>query len=810
MSVNNNITGIYNPKMKSDNQIKDEFVVRLREFEIIFQDIKTSKGKHPEQCYLIIGQRGAGKTTLLERLRIAIKEEKSLSWLIPVPFNEEQYNINELANLWERIAEYLEDYQGMTGLVEALHSHQEKEKYEEPFFRELTKRLDKEGKKLILFIDNIGDMLMKFDELEVKRLREVLMTDAHIRLMAGSPVVLDDLFDYQKPFMEFFKVIYLRGLNEEEMKKLLLRLGELNNKEEQIKRIITETPERVEMLRRLTGGVTRTVIMLFNIFANNEDGRALKDFMELIDNATPLYKHNMDDLKPQQQAIMDALAKAWDGVTVKYLKGKVRLESKLISAQLKQLEKNQIVISRKGKGKNLVYMLQDRFFNMWYLMRHGRRNDAQRVIYLVKFFESWLGKDGIEQNIGDHIANLERGTYDQGAAALYARIILNCASVDFNSKLKLFEKTRENVSPNIVNEIQMPYGEVDDKIYELFQKEKYEEALELSGKNLSIGWIGYVYLHSSAFLLRQFDLSITFLERAIELDLNDPLKYIVISRSYLNYQNKPDKAIQSLRFGMYKLLESIRNNNEKEIKYFLLNLQEENVGIVLGSLFLELANLYINNLGDYLRGKKYLLRAAIHGSGNAYARLGLLEIGNNRTIGTEYLEKAFIHNTDMLNALCIYFSKVYNVDKDYVKAKEVIIRIRGIRPSNDIGQIMQLHCDAIFNLWGNDIDDSISAFKDFMRLFSAQEHEKGIQDIIKAKALILSYFQLLLAKHQYHSALKLFNEFNLKDELKPIYYTLMYFMNNEDEMLKMGDELKETVEEVIKKVEQMRIDYKRD
>ena len=47
---------------------------------------------------------------------------------------------------------------------------------------------------------------------------------------------------------------------------------------------------------------------------------------------------------------------------------------------------------------------------------------------------------------------------------------------------------------------------------------------------------------------------------------------------------------------------------------------------------------------------------------------------------------------------------------------------------------------------------------------------------------------------------------HLKDRFKPIYYALMYFMKDKypNEYLKVGAELKETVEEVIKEIEVLR------
>jgi hypothetical protein len=70
---------------------------------------------------------------------------------------------------------------------------------------------------------------------------------------------------------------------------------------------------------------------------------------------------------------------------------------------------------------------------------------------------------------------------------------------------------------------------------------------------------------------------------------------------------------------------------------------------------------------------------------------------------------------------------------------------------------------------------------------------------------------LFIAKKQYASANHLFqdNRFDLKERYKPIYYALMYFMQEQypAEYFKMGEELQETVTEVIEEIKQMREEY---
>ena len=73
------------------------------------------------------------------------------------------------------------------------------------------------------------------------------------------------------------------------------------------------------------------------------------------------------------------------------------------------------------------------------------------------------------------------------------------------------------------------------------------------------------------------------------------------------------------------------------------------------------------------------------------------------------------------------------------------------------------------------------------------------------------FFSLLLAKEQYYQAKNILEnkEFNLKEKYKPIWYALMTLMQDDfpHEIKKMGSELQESVDEVLKKVEEYRAKY---
>lgn len=489
-------TFLYNPDRKSKDELIAEFVIRTEVFDDIMHDLETSDMKHPEQHYLLVGQRGAGKTTLLHRIKYGINDSKKLNkWLIPIAFSEEQYNVGELANLWENVGQYLEDYEGFDGLYSEMELHIAKSNFEEKCLDILENHLNAKKKKLVLLIDNIGDLLKKMSELEVRRLREILQTKSFIRLIAGSPFYLESILDYQQPLFEFFKVMRLDGLNKTETEILLLKLGEVHGEKEKIERILKESPQRIEAMRTLTGGVPRTMALLFRIFIDNEHSNSIKDLEKILDAVTPLYKHRMDDLPKQQQRIVDAVARNWDAISVKELKDKIRLESKVISAQLRQLEKDQIIEKKTTDTKNHLYLLKERFWNIWFLMRYGRKDDKEKVIWLVRFLESWCDNDEITKRIEAFVAKTKDGKMGKAEADLFNSVYASLSQLSLNQKLILREANAEYVT----KKMELSDEELFEAAKKMNEKKSYEKMcdylyeirkLTLEHKVLIINWIG--------------------------------------------------------------------------------------------------------------------------------------------------------------------------------------------------------------------------------------------------------------------------------------------------------------------------------
>ncbi len=607
MSRTSPVSYIYNPLNQTEEELLKNFVVREREFNTIFSEIKGSGMSHPEPHFIIQGQRGQGKTTLLLKLYYEIRRDKKLNkFIIPLIFNEEQYHINTLFGLWSHTAEKLEEEEAsFKGIYDAVEGTYGTEDSEMEAFKSLEGVLKKKKKKLILLIDNIGQLLDKLTRKEQQRLREVLITSPEIRLVGASSVVLEHTYDYSKPFYELFRWVNLGGLTRKEAETLLLKLGEYY-KQENIRKIIEHEPGRVEALRRLTGGVPRTVVLLFEIFVDHEEGNAFLDLEFVLDRVTPLYKHRMDDLSPQQQKIVDAIALNWDAMATKEIAEKTRMESKAISSQLKLLEKNRIIHKIKTTTKNHFYQVTERFFNIWYLMRYGRRRGKSRVQWLVHFLQTWCSESELSERAEKHIIAMMLGT-PYPKYALYFTEALAGTKIPNQLQDNLITHTRnflEDKDKELLKELSRSDIEFFSEGKRYFQKRELKKALEsfeeIQNKNIEmLSYLAFAYQ-----LANDFEKAESYHLKAIEK--NDATAMNNLAILYFTWKRNKAKALELIK-GVVKNKKGLLTLHNYSIILLWNNEIEESLKFeteFMGNINIGLLTPFINDYLILLLAKK--------------------------------------------------------------------------------------------------------------------------------------------------------------------------------------------------------------
>ncbi len=628
------VASIYNPDLLTKEQLIASFVVRLNKFKKLFADIKEVKMEHPEQPVLIVGLRGMGKTTLLLRLSYEVENDTTLNtWLTPLVFNEEEYGITKLFKLWETIAQYLEKKDSRyTGLFDRMDKEYERlkneVKYEQVAFELLLDALHQHGKKLLLFIDNFGDMFRRFGKQEKQRLREVLTTCPDLRIIAGSSVAAESFFDYGDPLYELFKIERIDGLSKEETEALLLELGK-HYPGNPIKEILEKQPQRVEALRRLTGGIPRSMVLLFEIFVDDKDGDAFTDLESVLDRVTPLYKHRMDDLPPQQQEIVNAIALNWDAVSAKEVAQKTRLDSKLVSAQLKQLHQNNIVDVQATHTKNHLYLVHDRFFNIWYLMRMARKGDKNRVLWLIRFLEAWCDEDQLSKRAGSLRKAMLKGTYHPKGAYDFSTALYHAEKHDLDSRYELAKQTQrfmESKDASLHERLNQSDMAIFKKGMDCLKRKDvegaYQEFLKIKEKEAQ----DYLVLCALCRHRGEMELYEQYYQKALELKAEHPDR--VIGDVFCDYLEEYETAKEFYSKALYEGDKKAQRRLGRLHDFFLSDFEKaeeyykeafEN-GDALAIEYM--ADLYCDEYENYFTAKLLYLRAIDNGLNTSLLKLG--------------------------------------------------------------------------------------------------------------------------------------------------------------------------------------------
>lgn len=379
---------LYNPRLWHANEVRAYYVARPALLDRIVDDLKREDANNHPQHRLIVGLRGMGKSTLLRRIAVAVEDDAQLNtaWL-PLSFPEEQYNVASLGDFWLNCLDALSDLLESRGQVaESARLDAEVEQLDrkdgEGALGALLRTAGTLQRRLLLLVDNI-DLVVDRIKNEDWKLREALQAHPEILIVGASAKVLEDSYNYQAAFYDFFKIDELRGLSEAEMRETIVNLARLNKADHIIERIDAD-PARLRVLHTLTGGNPRTAVLLYGVLLKGIDGDVRSDLEGLLDEVTPLYKSRFEELPPQSQQLLDKLALHWHPASAAVLTKQLGWKVNLVSAQLDRLIGAGIVERVKApKSKRLNFQIGERFFNIWYLMRTSRRL-RRRLIWLVE------------------------------------------------------------------------------------------------------------------------------------------------------------------------------------------------------------------------------------------------------------------------------------------------------------------------------------------------------------------------------------------------------------------------------------------
>ncbi|SPF41710.1 hypothetical protein SBA4_2780002 [Candidatus Sulfopaludibacter sp. SbA4] len=386
----------YNVDALSPERIKHTFVGR----QWLLDDLVGILKKQPKgagvQHVLIVAPRGMGKTTVFLMLGFAVEESPLRKRWQVVRFREESYSITDAGEFWMEAIRQL----SLTVADRELEAQMKKLAAECRASGELESGMvallkdwaHKHRTRLLLLVENFDEILSQIhSEEESSRLRNVLMNDGTVMLIAAATSFFEETRGYDKPLYNFFKVYNLEGLAQAQTEELLYRRAELDGNMD-FREYLKANAGRVRALSHFTGGNPRLVLMLYAVLADANLVEVKTGLEKLLDEVTPYFKAKTEILAPQQRKILDQIARESSRTSVGQsptaIAQAIRLTPNLVSSQLQRMAKTGYVRAVNVRGRTGYYTLSEPLFALWYQMRFGREA-RERMQWLVEFLRAW-------------------------------------------------------------------------------------------------------------------------------------------------------------------------------------------------------------------------------------------------------------------------------------------------------------------------------------------------------------------------------------------------------------------------------------
>lgn len=584
---------VYQSANSDYQSIKNNFIIRKNEFDIITSSLINKGSKDPLQHELILGRRGSGKSTLLKRIEIEIVENPKLNKkYIAINLAEEQAGIYRLFDLWEQVLEEIKYQFEIDFPLNEYSSFDTNDNYTNYLYQKINEICKQYKKKIVLLLDNFDRIVENFTD-DGNLLRETLINYNDIQIIAGSTRMDEHFWRYDMPFYEFFRRHRLEALSKEEIYKLLNHWSDSLQIPE-LKDYINKHPGKIENIRILTDGLPRTLQFFIQMVLQNADTNSYDYLKKIMDNVTPLYQERLNNLPPQLRKTVLEMAFIWEACTTKQLVEKVKMESKLISANLKTLVEKGIVDKIETNKKNHLYRISERFFNMWLIITQGNPEQKRKAKWLSVFLENWYDENDIKLLFNNHIENLKNKKTNWHRALILSKGLSQSkfiSTIQRDEIIDLMNEIKDKNNLDFLIELPKKSTEILSELVKLIVKNEYDKGIDLvnSVENESDGvkffFLGILYkfkqdyIKSKKYFLQSkekgFDASlglffivIMFVDKFDEIERyclveneTDINQDAIIVLSYLYYKvNKKNKEAFNLMNKYLKL----QNNSSLE------------------------------------------------------------------------------------------------------------------------------------------------------------------------------------------------------------------------------------------------------
>lgn len=602
----------------------------------------------------------------------------------------------------------------------------------------------------------------------------------------------------------------------------------------ELKTFSKNNPGKIENIRILTDGLPRTLQFFVQMVLQNDTLNAYDYLKKIMDNVSPLYQERLNTLSPQQRKIVLETAFFWEACATKQLAEKCRMESKLVSANLKTLEEKGVIEKLQTNTKNHLYRISERFFNMWLIVTQGSPDQKRQAKWLSLFLENWYDENDFKNLVKNHLERLKNKALKWEQAVLLSKGLCQSKHISTLERDMIILSTEEIAIPTKGKIIELPkkVNELMDEIFALLDLELYNKALETANSieneadGLKFTLLGYIYANKGE-----------------------------IPKAKSNYL-KAIKLLQPSAFAGLGRILATEKNYEKAEKLFI---QAIELGIIIATT--DLGEMYYNT-GRIEEAEKQFLIGDGHGYDFATFNLGYLYEEKSETDKAIYYYKKAIErgSKDAIYNLGL----IYRKQKKYNEAEALLLQLVDNYETNALIALASLYwekgeinvalkyfkqaadrgnVDGYVNVAVTNYLQNQSKAEALQYIYQYNEKAKnnfrvglaiiieiwnGIFDQLPAKVLQyftefqqedLSYFiSMLLIHQQANLMLAMFHHPEIGDLLvnkyKPYYYVTQTLADEKVANLKLiiPPELKDTIEDILSNIaeEEKRYGYRKD
>ena len=386
--------GLYRADFTSPEHRNHITVARQNVVDDALDLLRGSMDRRSKHHFLFIGPRGIGKTHLLSLIADGIHSDQVLNQrMVVVRFPEEANRVLSYADfllgMVEILRDTLPDEPAWGELYERFATEEEDRILVDHLEPHIRKNVADSKRTFLVMLENLNELFTRQIRHRKERaaFRKFFMGTNGCLLIATAPLHFDAITNAQEPFFDFFDVQLLDSLSADDTIDLIHRNLTWEKRSDLLEQFDDMRPKLLAVFR-LTGGNPRLTLMLYELIAHESITEIRQQFSQLLDRITPFYQDRLNDLPPQERAVLETMANMRDQEKPPASIAKqMRMGQPQLSSLLKRLSDAHYLRSspHPDDKRRRLYTIREGFFDIWLYMNVSR-GARQRIPFLLDFF----------------------------------------------------------------------------------------------------------------------------------------------------------------------------------------------------------------------------------------------------------------------------------------------------------------------------------------------------------------------------------------------------------------------------------------